>query len=69
MKLRNLDEVTAEKQKEKTNKTSDKTYGLEFVPSEDTVASIKEAIKLSKTSDGAYDNFEDLWKDLMFDED
>ena len=71
MKIRNLDEITATAgvEKNKIKNGSKETYGLEFVPSKETLDSIKDAIVMSKTSDGAYDTFEDLWKDLMSDED
>lgn len=71
MKIRNLDEITATAgvEKNKIKNKSKETYGLEFVSSKETLDSIKDAIMLSKTSDGSYDKFEDLWKDLMSDED
>lgn len=71
MKIERLDEVTKEKEREKkkTLAKSKETYGLEFIPSKETLDAIEDAIELSKTEDGAYDNFDDLWKDLMLDED
>ena len=65
MRTKGLEEVTKEKEKAK----SKETYGLEFVPSQETLDAIEEAKYLSRTSNGAYDNFDEFWKDLMLDED
>jgi hypothetical protein len=67
MKIKNLSEVTKEKEKIKT-KTVTKS-DLEFIPNEETLNAIKEARILSSTVQDAFDNFDDLWKELMSDED
>lgn len=65
MKIKNLSEVTKEKIKTKAVTKSD----LEFIPNEETLNAIEEARILSSTAHKGFDNFDDLWKELMSDED
>lgn len=60
-----LDELTKEKEKSKTK--SKETYGLEFVPSKETLDAMKEAndIAEGKIHVNGYKNFKEMWDDLI----
>ena len=63
-----IDEETKLKSRLKT-KQNTKTYGLEFVPSQETIDAIIDAKKQSMSPNGGYMPFSDLREALMLDED
>lgn len=62
-----LTEVT--KQKKSTQKVKKDTYGLDFVPSEETIQAMKEAkdIASGKIQVKGYSSFQEMWDDLIGD--
>lgn len=70
MKIQYLDEFTSkEVEKEKTKKVSKmsrETYGLEFVPNQETLDALDEVEAMSKgeVSGTVYHSFEEMWSDI-----
>ena len=42
--------------------------GLSFIPNQETLDAIEDAIRLSQESSGWFDNFEDFWKAVTSDD-